>query len=226
MIIKKFYYNKIPLIAELNSAADESVWNEIFIEKEYRLLEEIIKKASLPIIDIGAHIGLFCLYVRALNPNARIHAYEPGTENFQTLKKNLLRNHFEKNIIAKNLAVAANGGPRSLYISLDSHNHSLINYQKTAVIEKISAISLPKILEKTGPVDLVKMDCEGAEFEILPSLSKDDFSKIKSLYLEYHEYAEDLHFGDLQKILQKNFSRIQVHPSHYDRRMGFILACA
>jgi len=129
---KTFIYNKKQVIADLNSDADESVFNEIFLEKDYRPVEEIIKRAKNPVIDIGAHIGLFSIYVRTINPTVIIFAYEPEKANFQALKSNLKLNHVEANIIVKNLAVGAREGEKALYISPDSHNHSFVQKRKSS----------------------------------------------------------------------------------------------
>jgi len=222
MSIRDFKYNKKRISIELNSEADESVFNEIFIERDYKALEEIIKGTVNPVIDIGAHIGVFVVYVRALNLNVPIFAYEPEEENFKALKNNLKLNHCEKNIIAKNLAVAGEEAVKTLYISQDSHNHSLVNPTENS--KKTQTTTLQKILQKTGVCDLVKMDCEGAEFEILRSMGPADFRKIKNIYVEYHEYLPELKSAGLKQILEKNGFKVKLTPSHYDKRMGFLFA--
>jgi hypothetical protein len=40
-----------------------------------------------------------------------------------------------------------------------------------------------------GPVDLVKLDCEGAEYEILAALDADGFARVRRFALEYHAAA-------------------------------------
>ncbi|MBI2634103.1 FkbM family methyltransferase [Candidatus Peregrinibacteria bacterium] len=219
---KKIVYNGVSLLVNMESDADASVLNEIFVEREYRILEPIIQNSKGVVVDIGAHIGLFCLYVRAFNRDVKIYAFEPGSGNFQLLKKNLKRNHFEKNIIAKNLAVAGEEGTCELYLSPDSHNHSLLKFGTKLGTEKVGAVSLSKILDKTGVVDLIKMDCEGAEFEIIRSLKKHDFERVKNFYLEYHKYSPELNEEEIKDILMKNSYKVKVLPSHYDRRLGFI----
>lgn len=222
MPIKDFKYNKRSIFVKLNSDADESVFNEIFIERDYKSLEEIIKNAKAPILDIGAHIGLFSIYVRTLNSEVAIFAYEPEENNFETLKENFRLNHLDKNIVAKNVAVSATEEQKILYISQDSHNHSLV--QSTGTSQKVQATPLTKILQKAGTVDLVKMDCEGAEFEIIKSMTKEDFGKIKNIYIEYHEYLPELKSAELKQIFEQNGFKTKIAPSYYDKRMGFLFA--
>jgi FkbM family methyltransferase len=222
MPIKYFKYNRKQISVELNSDADESVFNEIFVERDYKSLEEIISNAKNPIIDIGAHIGLFSIYVRTLNTDVIIFDYEPEENNFKALKENFRLNHLEKNMVAKNLAVGESEGVKTLYVSQDSHNHSLV--QSTERSQKVQATTISKILQKAGTVDLVKMDCEGAEFEIIKSMTKEDFGKIKNIYIEYHEYLPELKSAELKKIFEQNGFKTKSSPSHYDKRMGFLFA--
>ena len=40
--------------------------------------------------------------------------------------------------------------------------------------------------------DLLKMDCEGCEYKVLNSLVANDYSRIESMYLEYHNDVQNL----------------------------------
>lgn len=209
------------LCFEIDSDADESVFGEIFVEREYRVVEDLIAAAASPILDIGAHKGMFSVYVRTLNGAVPVFAYEPEERNFATLKKHLKMNHVE-GVVCKNLAVAEDGAARRrLYLSEDSHNHSLIG---DGDFKEVATISLAGILGRVGKCSLVKMDCEGAEFEILRSLNTEDFASVQAFYVEYHEYAEDMRGVELKKILEKYGYKVALKISGYDRRMGFILA--
>ena len=107
--MKKFDFGGRKLKVNLRSDADQSVFEEIFKDCDYRILDEVIKNASDAIIDVGAHIGLFSLYASVLNPDVPIFAFEPDIDNFLLLKENLKLNNV-KNVKAKNLAVSASGG--------------------------------------------------------------------------------------------------------------------
>ncbi len=53
----------------IRDEADNSVMREIFKLREYRAAEAIIKESADVILDVGAHVGFFVLYARALNKN-------------------------------------------------------------------------------------------------------------------------------------------------------------
>lgn len=222
-MIKEISCNKKQLKIQIRSDADESVFGEIFLDKDYRILDETIKVAKNVVVDIGAHIGLFSIYANTINPNIPIYAYEPEEENYKTLKKNLSRNK-TRNIHPKNLAVSAKEGQIELYINKDSHNHSILKTNENQTKKKVQSTTLQRITEKLQTVDLVKMDCEGAEFEIIASTPKETFKKIKTIYIEYHEYNEMLERKNIESKLQKAGYKVTWTPSFYDDRMGFILA--
>lgn len=205
---------------ELRSEADQSVFEEIFIDHEYKLLDPIIKNAQNPIIDIGAHIGCFSIYARVLADAPRIMAYEPDLDNFKLLQKNLQLNRI-RHVTGSNQAVSSQIGSIPLYLSEDSHNHSIVIKSDSSI--PTPTTTLDKICSKFPKISLIKIDCEGAEFQIIESTGSESFSKIENIYIEYHlEAGESL--DRLIQILKKNNFRITRKPSHYDPSLGFILA--
>ena len=224
---KELTFNKKSLVLTLLSDADNSVFNEIFTEREYSLLDPIIQKATSGIIDIGAHIGLFSIYARTLNQNVPIFAFEPEPENYKLLKENLKQNRVQ-GITAKSLAVSAKIGSITLNISPDSHNHSIILPSPSEKILQVQSTTLERTLsqyfQNQQRCDLIKMDCEGAEFEIIATTPPETFAKINAFYIEYHEYTPEMRKDSIKSTLQKHGFKTQIHQSHYDRRMGFILA--
>lgn len=219
--ILKFNHKNLEL--QLNSEADVSVFEEIFVDRDYKILDSIITKASNCILDVGAHIGLFSIYCHCLNPQVPIFAFEPEEKNFQTLKENFKKNSI-RNVLAKNLAVSATEGPKTLYLSPDSHNHSLIDVTNQSKI--VQSTTLEQIVTKhnLSKIDLLKLDCEGAEFEIIENTPLETFKVIQNIYLEYHLYQDNLNPDKILSKLQKANFKVESKPSHYDRKFGFIFA--
>jgi FkbM family methyltransferase len=222
-MFKLIKFNHRDLKINYYSEADLSVINEVFIEQEYKLGEDIIRSAVAPIIDIGAHIGMFAIYARMLNPAVPIYAYEPDLVNFQLMKENIKMNHCPK-IIISNTGVWDVGGERDFYEQPDSHNHSFVLSSEKSRL--VVCTTLEKIMAKQriAQCGLLKIDAEGAEFPILLNLSSEIYTRINCLFLEYHEYRkEDDHRLLVQKLKNNNF-KVQVFPSVYDRRMGIIIS--
>jgi len=212
----------------LRDQVDQSVFNEIFKFKEYREAEEQIIKAKNPILDAGSHIGLFCLYCRALNEQVKIYAIEPEEDNFKILKQNIKENNF-KNIEIVNAALSDKTGEGNLIISSDNHNHYLADdflENSFAIVQATKVFSLPDFLaqHQIGQISLLKMDIEGGEYKIFESLNFDDFLKIQAIIMEYHISSKNKNFKIIESKLRENKFSVEIFPSHFDRKMGFLWA--
>ncbi len=214
---------KHKFLLEARGDADDSVLAEIFLLREYALIEPELKRAKTVVLDIGAHKGFFALYVRALNAEVPVLCYEPEEANYAALKKHLEVNKVQ-GVTSKNAAVAKEEGTLLLNVSEDSHNHSIVVAPGTTVQKKVSATTLEKIVSKFEKVDVLKMDIEGAEFQIFENTSSAVFKKIGVIFMEYHEYGPEMRAENLQKIFEKEGFVVQKIPSKYDKRMGFLRA--
>lgn len=224
---KKIKFNSKNYDIFLRSDADESVAAEIFDWREYRAAEEIIRESRLPVIDAGAHIGIFTLYVRALNPVAVVYALEPENENFNLLKKNIMKNKIS-GVKISNVALAGKSGERSLLLSPDSINHRLLEdayAEEKDKAAKVQAVSLDDFLDRNGIVKagLLKMDIEGGEFEVLESASEKSLEKIAAIILEYHD-GDNRNHSEIENIMRCGGFGVQSFPSRFDNRLGFMLA--
>jgi FkbM family methyltransferase len=139
------------------------------------------------VIDIGGHIGSFSLLAAARG--ARVIALEPVPENFRLLQDNVRLNGFEDQVIALNAAVWSSDGERGMRVTDENTGGSSLCYGRDTDRQiMVRCVRLEALMEAEGVVtcDLLKLDCEGAEFNILPSLSESCWSRIKAVLLEYH----------------------------------------
>ncbi len=141
------------------------------------------------ILDIGAHIGAFAIFASAKAPKGRIFAYEPNPESFELLKDNIKHNKCS-NIKIFNTAVTEKKGSMEFFIDKNSVLGSVYNKNGRKVV--IPTVSLSDILleNRLPAVDLLKMDVEGAEYQILFHTSKETLSQIKRIEMEVHEFSE------------------------------------
>src|SRR3989339_484109 len=193
MKFKKINFNGYHLNLNLKDDAGLSVVNEIFKYREYRIIENIIVDTDGPIVDAGAHLGFFTIYTKCLNQNSKIFCLEPEKDNIKILKENLANNNIADVNILQ-MALADKSGMGDL----------------------INKYQWPHI-------SLLKMDIEGAEKDVINSLSVHDFSKIKAIVFEYHENYNVNH-GVLEKILRKNGFGVEIFPSQFDKKMGILFA--
>jgi len=224
MQTRQIKFNHHTFKVNLRDQADASVLAEIFQIREYRAAENIIKSASFPIIDAGAQAGFFTLYCRALNAKIRIYAIEPEPTNALFLAKHLKLNHIQ-NVKIFQQALAGKSGKCEFFVSEDTHNHSLLKPEEFKTKILVPILSLSDFLKehKLKKVSLLKMDIEGAEYEVLANLAKDDWRKFENILLEYHDLPEKNH-QQLAELIRSNGFSLEIFPSHYDKKLGYMLA--
>ena len=145
--------------------SDISVFNQVFIKKEYDLPINFKPKH---IVDLGANIGLTSLYLRNMFQNARIVAIEPDSSNFKILQKNLGTIDNVRAIHAAvwhnncKLAVIDTGRKWGIQVMQSYENASEIS-------EYVDGISIPTIvkLNRLNSIDILKIDIEGSERTLL-----------------------------------------------------------
>lgn len=170
----------------LNKAGID-VLKGVFIDREYADYFPFSESAT--IVDAGGHFGYFTLFAaRHTAPDSRIFVLEPSPRNFRVLKKNLQRNKVE-NAVAFPMGMAGKTGTANLFLHANTYNDSTSSPSEK--LEAVEVISLGDFLEsrKISFVDFLKLDCEGAEYDILLNTPQEIFDKIKTISLEFHEVA-------------------------------------
>jgi FkbM family methyltransferase len=164
------------------------VLKEIFEDRTYSNYFPFYENAT--VVDIGGHYGYFSLFASLnLHLQSKIFCFEPAKRNFEVLNHNLKSNKI-KNVIAENIGIGGIDGELDLFLGQDS-NHSLINI--TNKKERINVKSLQTVLLENNIqiIDFLKIDCEGAEYEILNLLGKEIFHRIKVISLEFHDLKDE-----------------------------------
>lgn len=202
------------------NSTDIMTLTNVWLMNEYNKQFQI-KKNDL-VIDIGAHIGLFSLFASQYSGNGKIFSYEPIKENFELFSENINLNKLQ-NIHAFNSAVSSKNGKIEIFYNDDEAGHSIFGNNEKNVT--VNSISLQKIFDenKIQCCNFLKIDCEGAEYEIIDSLPTEYFDKIDKIVIEYH-------FADSKPELSKKlFSKLvnigfeTYSPPHYND-MGLLYA--
>jgi len=176
---------------------DPSSWftmSEVFLSMVYEDLG--ISKNDI-VLDVGAHFGFFSLY--ALTQKAKkIYSIEPSSSNFDILCQNVGR---FKEIVPINLALDKEiaqrefivVGPSATNSFHESHNNDENNSisQGKRKIETVNTVDFNSFIRNNNlsRIDAIKMDCEGAEWDLLPAISDDFFKyKTRKLTFELHQF--------------------------------------
>ncbi len=167
---------------------------EIFLEEEYGTIPD-----EAVVLDLGANIGAFSIYATTTARNLQVYAYEPFPAFAALLRENIRLNHSRSAIRCFDYAVAAEPGNRSLQLAEDGFFFpTLIHSAKRArKADQMVAqcITLAQIIDRNelARIDLLKMDCEGAEYEILYATPASHLSRIRELRMEYHNLDSPAH---------------------------------
>ena len=178
---------------------------EIFLKEDYGAMPD-----NAVIVDLGANIGVFSVYAATTAHNVTVYAYEPSQEFCDLLVDNVRLNHQDKAVQCFNLAVAGKAEIRTLYVEgTDFYFPTLLgnDNQKTQETIAVKCTTLADIIEsnKLGKVDMLKMDCEGAEYEILYLTPPAYFTRIQEIRMEYHHIDTEVrNVEHLKKFLTEN----------------------
>lgn len=176
---------------------DSIVIKETIIDDSYRFFS--LKKPINFIIDIGGAVGDSALFLAKKFTSAKILVFEPLPDQYQLLLKNIkLNNVF--NIIPYQLAVGTKK-KYHLYLS-PSHVHASTVKNSRAVDQiLVKGNRLDKFV--TRQVDLLKIDCEGAEIDILWSITPAKMKLVKRVVAEYHNHIIPNEDKKIAAILKK-----------------------
>lgn len=187
---------------------------EIWVSKSYRFPGCEINRHDT-VVDIGAHIGNFTVYAAKKAFEGKVLAYEPSVENFNLLRHNIQLNSLH-NVTAFNLGIADVVGEKELHISGNSVSPSLFqSFKGGGFSYRVKVIGIKEVFIANGLnlVDFLKIDAEGAEYEILFNVPKFFLDKIGKIALEYHEGAfTKWGCRDLENFLRQNSFEVSVSP--------------
>ena len=193
----------------------------IWLTREYEAPGFEIKENDT-IIDVGGHIGLFMLFCEQFCHKGKIYCFEPALDNYRIFLDNIKLNDF-KNIFPFNLAVSKQDGNIPLYLNDDASGHSIFLKNSNSI--QVDSITLQKIfdLNNIKKCNLLKLDCEGSEYEIIDSLPENYFSMIDKMIVEYHfaEKNPKLLTNLIKKLERTSFS---VDVKKLSDDMGLIFA--
>ncbi len=197
------------------------VVKEIWVDKDY----DMPLKNPKVILDVGANIGGASIFFSKLYPQSKIYAYEPAKFTYQVLLDNLRLNNI-KNVFPIRQAIAGKSGKLAFYVHEASGLSSLFSSRVNMVKTTVSAISLANVFKNhaISKCDLLKMDCEGAEYDILSNTSVDILKKVKNMIIEYHDSITYHHHGELIELLTRRGFMVKIKPHYLEDDIGLIYA--
>jgi FkbM family methyltransferase len=163
------------------------LFNEIWIDQVYSPRGYEIRNGDV-VIDIGANIGVFSAFAALHARDVEVFAYEPSPENASLLRTNVAVID-QSRVRVFEQAVAGWTGRRILEANPSNWIvHTLAEPGSTATGLPVTCVSLDDLMEQNAikHCDLLKMDCEGSEYEILRSTRPETLRCIDKIVGEYH----------------------------------------
>ena len=181
------------------------LYDEIFREGSYG---DIGLPARSLVVDVGANIGLFALFVKQRYPDADVLAFEPAPETAAALRRNISLHQLD-GIQVHEIALGAAAELAATFTYYPATPANSTRYpqekdlQKRVMAQTYSAktvesllagreITVPvdtlsRFLADGRPVDLLKVDVEGGELDVLLGIDPLHWPLIRQVILEAHD---------------------------------------
>jgi len=230
-IIKIYFFPARPVVLKLKNGEvfkighylDALTIKEIFIDQDYN----VKLKNPKVILDIGGNIGTFSIPFAKKFPKARVFSFEPSPKTFDFLSFNIKENNV-KNITALNIGIWSKKQKTVFYKNKASGLSSVFVKAKRegSTREKVSLETLSNVFDrnKIKSCDLLKIDCEGAEYEIILKMSIKILKIVKNFVIEYHDSLTSHKHIELVNYLKKNGFKTKVKPHPWETDIGIIYA--
>jgi len=194
---------------------------EVFFENTYGVFDYNGKI----VIDIGGFIGNTATYF-AVNGAKKVYVYEPFPPTFKLLRENIKLNNLNDVIIPKNVGIGHNDSIVEMGFSntFPGSSGCVTDVRKISSSKyTIQIQDITKVLDSIGEVDVIKMDCEGCEYQVINRLVESGYiDKInEGLVMEVHEGEKLGKLNDIvgplknsgfkTKILKRNKGEINLY---------------
>lgn len=175
------------------------------------------------ILDVGANIGVFAIWAGRCF-HSRVIAVEPVPDNLCRLRHNLRRNPGHR-VEVMEAALTSRAGSVRMRIPDQSVGAHIVKCGEMGDL-LVRCMTLGDITKEKhlSRIDLLKMDCEGAEYEILESLTKEQLQSIGSVSMEFHELDDRRNRRRLQKLLESAGFTVKLTPDRHRPTLGLCIA--
>ena len=235
-----YYYSKIApygkvLTIKLNNGIkflfrartlDRTVLKDVWTKGVYEKKGFEINETDT-VVDIGGHIGAFSVFAANQARKGKVLAFEPFKENYDLLVSNINLNGF-KNVIVENKGIGKEDGSSRFYlrpkklekgeIAYNTGGHSFHLIKESDTYMDVPTLSFDSMVDefKLDKIDFLKMDCEGAEFEIIYNASEESLAKVSKITMECHPFENYTMEGMVEFLERHGFECIVDKDSKYD----------
>jgi len=196
----------------ITAPPENALWphfSDVWYHSTYTKRQPIPRGAV--VVDIGANVGVFSLF--AARTARMVYALEPASSNFSRLVANTSR---AQNVAPMRMACGGNDGSAVLDLSSNPVSFSLMTHS-SGNSETVEVVTLASLFDrlKIAKCDFLKLDCEGAEFDIILNSAPALIRGIPRIVMEYHDYlSERFSHRDLLQRLESLGFRVRIYNHH------------
>lgn len=172
------------------------------------------------IIDIGANIGVFSVKAAQWAKSSKVFSFEPFTENFEILKANIALNNLGGRVFPIQKAIGSSRGTLTLFsqphdsggVSAYAHGDSSTTRSVSVPMVTLEDVFRENDIETCG---LIKIDCEGAEKDILLATPRSLFHRIARFSIEWHEVFHHMSVREGEEFFKELGYQVYYDPDAY-----------
>jgi FkbM family methyltransferase len=229
-----------PVVTRLDLDGDLTVFASSALEARYQHREifgegcygEILLPSRALVVDVGANIGLFVVFVKRRHPDATVIAFEPVEQTAGVLRKNIALHHLSE-VTVHTVALGSRretDAPFTYYPALpgNSTQHPQLKQLQQTVMSRthparwvarlhqgraitVAVERLSTYLDDDRTVDLLKVDVEGAELDVLLGIDSRHWPLIRQVVMEVQDL--DGRLGDVCDLLASHGLRPTARPA-------------
>lgn len=199
---------------------DREVIREVIEHDAYKM-----RRTRLPddatVVDVGAHIGSFSAFTARLFPTARVFSCEMTPDNHALLARNTAG---LRNVGTTRAAVIGARQPSGFVRRPGNSGGHYLVWGRKASESAGRTVTLADVLRETRGtrIDFLKLDCEGAEHEILRQAAVDgSLRAVRRTAGEYHNFHGE-HGEELAELLRRNGFEVDLRVG--DEHSGMFFA--
>lgn len=215
---------KPPVRLAIRGAMDLWAVKETYLDRFYIRYGEPVQD-GWTVVDIGAGVGDFSILAAYNHPANRVIAYEPFPGSYALLVRNIAQNELS-NVVPRQEAVWRQAGEIQLDLSAGEPLQIASNAAGNGGKVTVPSVALADVLtqHKIERIDLLKLDCEGAEYPILTGAPAETLARVERIIMEYHDLDADQNHLILGEFLMASGFRVFRYANRVHADIGYLFA--
>ena len=150
------------------------------------------------VLDVGAHVGAFATNIASAGPDVHVECYEPSPSSAAYLRRNVAANGLTGRIRVHEAALAGCAGTARLDDNTSGSVHNGLVRDDGRLVAGDDSPGTRRVIDvrtvgfadavaaARAPFDVVKLDCEGGEYDLVYASEPRDWASVRRIVMEYH----------------------------------------